>query len=183
MQNMIRNGLRLLAVLAVLVGVSSVRADSFDVQFFNTSGTTSFVCSCRFVTNPPSGGFFLVTAIQGSLNGTSIVVDAVGTFAGNDNHFLFPGPFADVNGVSFHVGLTDYNLYFFGGTYFLQPSTSATETLNFSAQVDPPGEPIPQANVPEPSSLELIGLGMLALGAAVYYKRKKTSLRLSVAGA
>ncbi len=167
--------LRALLILCAAAGMiaGTARADTFSFSF----SSNSYSGSGQFTADATgTAGEFLVTSIQGTMNeGAGDVAIAAllptGSFGANDNLFLFPSPGNPftVHGVTFglanndQVNLFDVALNLstvaivrpideFNGTLF------PAESLDFVAT-----EAVPVAATPEPSSLMLLGTGVLGV--------------------
>ena len=150
-----------LALLSALSLPLAAHADTFNYNVMGMGG--GFSGSGTF-TATQSGNHYLVTAITGTGVGTLL---GPNTFNGNDN-FLFPGatPFVDGFGIAFTdtQGNTAYNvdLYSAGNQYYVylldNDGGSGTVPVTFSVT--------PTSATPEPSSLVLLGTGVLGLAGA-----------------
>ncbi|HEU4637011.1 MAG TPA: PEP-CTERM sorting domain-containing protein [Edaphobacter sp.] len=158
----------LLAVAAVCVTSSlAAHADTFN---FAVSGSADGYSGSGVLTTAVNGsGEYLITGITGT--GVTGLI-APGGFHGNDN-LLFPtsAQTLDANGFSFSAengpDQFDVNVYNNGTGYFafFRDEDNATGTLPITFNVTPTA-----SAVPEPSTLLLIGTGML--GAAGSVRRK-----------
>lgn len=151
----------LFAALALsTVGSTAALADTFNFSF-GTAGVSSFNGSGILTGTLISPGEYQITAVTGTTNtgsGTNRPIsgiDAVGTFGANDNLlFMSTGStFFDANGLSY--SLTNgamINLYLSNGE-ILERAGGATVTEAVPISIT--------AVTPEPSSMLLLGTGML----------------------
>jgi len=151
-------------MLAIVLGIALfTAAPSFADTFDFTVTGVGISASGQFVTNPQSGGTFLITDLTGTQNGQTLTLIGVNGFAGNDNLLLSGFPALDFAGVSFAAGGVDYNLYFnsyggfplFGGALdYYETSTSGVLGTEVQFSVTP---------APEPSSVLLLAAGLACL--------------------
>ena len=158
-----------IAVLAMAPAVS--HADTMYNFSFATpgaiggfSGTGTFDDAGGVITDL-TGDFHL-----GALNEGAMTLIAPGGFAGNDNLFSPTAPDVDFAGFSFAAGEQDYNIFDYSGNqlaitqnYTSSPvlGVEGTSLINFSAVA-----------TPEPSSLFLLGTGILGLAGFVRRSRR-----------
>lgn len=150
---------RLSAVLILVACAQCVYANTFDFSFSGTGISGSGTLTATFV----SGDEFLVTSIDGTQNGMAMTLLVPMTYADNDNDVFSLAPFLDIHGLGFSVGSVDYNIYYDAAlsSYFECSKASTPCTA------DGDGTPVTfgaLAATPEPSSLLLLGTGLLGLG-------------------
>jgi hypothetical protein len=165
---------RLFAIAVALAASSLVaHADTFN---FAVGGTAEgFSGSGVLTTSTNSSGDFLITGITGT-DVTSLI--APGGFNGNDN-LLFPSsqPTLDSHGFSFTAvngpDQFDVNVFNNGSGYFafFRDEDAFTATIPISFEV---GNTV--SAVPEPSTLFLLGTGLLGVAGVVRKKASQNSL-------
>jgi len=166
----------LLVAFLLLVTASSVRADEFNFTYTGTfflgaTGTDSI--SGILTTTPLSGGQATVIAISGFDNGSAITgLLPPGAYGSNDNVLFFPAApgFVDVLGISFAVGSQDFNLFqnlSLAYRDFGAPSSDAPDGVTLKSTGTLTVTP-----TPEPTSLALLGAGLLGLPMLRSIRRK-----------
>lgn len=177
----LRGGMAVLAVAAVLLFAGAAKADSIQVTY-SGSGISGWL---NLTMNSLGGGVYQVTSISGSQNGNSILgmVPTVpsnrkympdGNYYAYDN-LIYPGssPLLDSLGLLFNIAgstTNPANIYWNGTSYMEStylgggnfPNDFTWMPINVSVSA-----------VPEPSTLALMGAGMIALG-GLLRKRKRT---------
>ena len=151
----VKPAILILSVLCfALILASTANADTFAFSY----SYDGVFASGSFDADPLAPGQVLITSITGQRNGVEIAsLDAPGTFGDNDNLLSFPDePYLTFSGVSFQDadGL-NYNLYFDQESY-RESLDGYTTGVPMILTI----ESIPEA-VPEPSSLALLGSGLL----------------------
>jgi len=181
-----RFSLALAALALAALTSTSAFADSVDFTFSFTG--SNYSGTGTFITTSEGGDQYLVTGITGEVNGTAISsLLSTGSFptgfgnVPNDNLLIYPGTFGinspsyfDDAGVSFTVGSgrTEYDVNL-NDTFFFENAVTggnhSSDKIEFdSVSVDPAASP-----VPEPSTLMLLGTGIL--GAAGAIRRRLTA--------
>jgi hypothetical protein len=169
------NRFHLFAITATLVASSFIaRADTFN---FSVSGSSEGFSGSGILTTSDNGsGDLLITGITGT--GVTGLISPAG-FNGNNN-LLFPSnqPTLDSQGFSFTAvngpDQFDVNIFSNGTGYlaFFRDEDAFTDTVPVSFDLSPATSP-----VPEPSTLLLLGTGLLGLADTV---RKKISRNASL---
>lgn len=150
-----------LALLSVLAISASAHADTFNFSATGSSG--GFSGSGTLTASAEGGGQYLISDITGT--GVTGLI-APGGFNGNDN-LLFPTatPTLDAHGFSFtEVNGPDHydvNIFNNGAGYFayLDDEDKFTQTVPVTFSIS-------TAETPEPSTLILLGTGILGLAGA-----------------
>ncbi len=155
-----RRVLPLVALTVLALCGTALRADTFS---FTASGVGINISGLLTAIPDGNPGEFKVIGISGAVNGiaiTGLVPTAPGTTASNptngygflyDNLFFTSSPSVDYWGILFNVaGSTPANL-FFDGKY---------EFYDYNGTIGPVSAPS-VSQVPEPSSLALLGSGFL----------------------
>lgn len=164
-----------LFVIAVALAASSLVAHADTFNFSVGGSAEGFSGSGVLTTSTNGSGDLLITGITGT-GVTSLI--APGGFNGNDN-LLFPSsqPTLDSQGFSFTAveGPDQFNVNVFndGSGYFafFRDEDAFTATIPISFEVGSTVSP-----VPEPSTLLLIGTGLLGAAGAIRKRASKNSL-------
>jgi hypothetical protein len=168
-------------VLGALCSHSAL-ADTFSFSFtgFEYSGSGTFTTDPG-VSGPFGSTQFDITGITGSVTpsfGTASTITGLSTFDGADNLLFDPGIFGiynlDADGVSFT--LKNGNKVNLSASLFTYSADSnvpfSTETIDFDIHnTTTAGDP-PSA-VPEPSSIALLGTGLLTAAGAIRRRFKQ----------
>ena len=156
---------RFSAVLILLGCAQSLYADTTYNFSFDGSGITasgSVTAALQF------GDEYLVTSLSGTQNGDAMTLLPPLGYAGNDNLFFTSAPFLDSAGVSFSAGGIDYNVYFYGGTYY---DCSTPVTCFYGDGVPLTSGSLSLTPIPEPGTLVLFGTGLLGFAGILRRKR------------
>jgi hypothetical protein len=174
----------LFALAVVLPFTSVAKADTFDYNFYGSGFVGNFV----FTGTSNGDGSFTITNVSGDIKAgtdiptltafnTAVIADPTSPapsvadgFIEYDNQ-LFPSAalVLDFNGVLFDVDGVDINIFSNNGGYQWLDDKSYTNGSNTAD---------PLSTTPEPSSLILLGSGLLAFAVILARKSKPTAMLL-----
>jgi len=177
----LRHALTLVALL--LFFASGAMADGFDLTATSTAGDTTSLNISLVLTGSLSGtpGVYDITGITGTVNGVNVtsalpgagtILDSPvvnGWYIEYDNLLNLSAPYFDLYGLGFQLANGTYaNLYYNGYDLYAQLGDNPPfqEVVTVTSLVDPP-----PPSVPEPGTLGLLSVGLLALGALVARKQ------------
>jgi len=172
-----------LALAGLFFFVNAAKADSIQLTYTGT-GISGIL---NLTTNSLGGGVFQVTSITGSQNGQSILAmvptvpwDAYympdGSFYAYDN-LIYPtsSPLLDSLGLLFNIqgsSTNPANIYWNGTSYM---ESTYLGGGNFPNDYTWTPLRLSISSVPEPSTLALFGVGMIALGSIIRRTTKKSA--------
>lgn len=159
----------LFAIVAIFtLAVPSAKADSVFTFNFNYSGSglneTSIITTTDTLN---ASGAYTILSVIGQINGVTFT--GLSSFA-SANQFLYPsGPYIDFSGVSFSgANGINYTVGAVGGVVYA--ANSVTDPSGVWVSNEP--VKLTVSRVPEPGSLGLLALGLLALCATKFHSRR-----------
>jgi hypothetical protein len=148
--------IRVCAVLVLLGFAQAARADqTFDFSFAGPG----IIGSGTLTASNVSGDEFLVTSLDGTIDGFPMSLDAPDSYLfTNDNDVFTSGPAVDGNGIAFDAFLFANDIYYSSGAYYL-------ESCAFGYICEPPEQLycFTLTDAPEPSMISLLGISLIGL--------------------
>jgi hypothetical protein len=160
------------ALLLMAATAGSAYCDTYDITWSGGYGPGGSLT----VTAEAVSDALQVTALSGTQGSGAASFLAPGGYSGNDNYIdntaTVPTELVDGDGLGFSVGSTDFLLYDDGGTYMeCSSAVNSYCNLSYGEVVTDLSVTPASAVVPEPSSLVLFSVGLLALGGTNWRKR------------
>jgi hypothetical protein len=158
MKSFSRFSLFALMTTALALMPNRARADEFNLSFAGGaySGNAMLDVEGGVITNLTASDFKFGTTDEGTMT-----LVAPNGFAGNDNLFdSTTAPYVDFAGFSFVSGGQDYNIFDSGGQFAITQNYTTVPVLGTDATALE-FTIAPAAATPEPSSLVLLGTGLL----------------------
>lgn len=141
---------------------------SYDVTPSLGGSVAKFTGTLTTTDTANVNGFFLITGLTGSRNGTAATLAPIGGFGSNDNLFKPVADFVDVNGFNYSAGGTIFNVYRAGPGALQEFQVGNITNFKVSAVT---------GAVPESATWLMMILGFGVVGAAMRRRMQLSNAR------